>query len=181
MNQIELSAILSDITVLRQQSELLRKYKGYGFNLIRLLGAETDEVKICRLLYELLSPRGSHSQGNKFLRLFCSMVLEKNFFKEVIASSFVYREKAICDRRRIDLFIEAGAYQFPIEVKIYAGDQKDQCKDYFQYAKAPNGEKPTMYYLTLDGHEPSDYSTGTEKSVHVVPLSFADDIIPWLN
>ena len=90
MNQMELSSILADITVIRQQSELLRKYKGYGFNLIRLLGAETDEVKICRLLYELLSPKGSHSQGSKFLRLFYSMVLGKNFSEEVIASSWVY-------------------------------------------------------------------------------------------
>lgn len=181
MNQMELSSILADITVIRQQGELLRKYKGYGFNLIRLLGAETDEVKICRLLYELLSPKGSHSQGRKFLRLFYSMVLGKNFSEEVIASSWVYREKSIRNRRRIDLFIEAGAYKFPIEVKIYADDQKDQCKDYFQYAKAPNGEEPTMYYLTLDGHQPSDYSIGPANFIHVVPLSFAEDIIAWLD
>ena len=79
MDQLALSTMLADITAVRQRSELLQRYKGYGFNLIRLLGAKTDEVKICRLLYELLSPNGSHSQGSKFLRLFYSMVLDKKF------------------------------------------------------------------------------------------------------
>lgn len=181
MDQMELSAMLADITAIRQESALLRQYKGYGFNLVRLLGEGKYEVTICRLLCELLSPNGSHSQGSKFLRLFYSMVLRKNFLESVIDSSRVCREKVIDGQRRIDLFIETGEYQFPIEVKIGAIDQENQCKDYFQYAKAPNGEEPTMYYLTLDGHEPSDDTTGKANNLHVELLSFAKDIIPWLD
>ena len=52
MDQLALSAMLADITAVRQRSELLRQYKGYGFNLLQVLGADTDEVKMCRLLYE---------------------------------------------------------------------------------------------------------------------------------
>jgi len=181
MDQLALSAMLSDITAVRQRSELLRQYKGYGFNLLQVLGADTDEVKMCRLLYELLSPQGSHGQGTKFLKLFYQEVLGKSFSEAEIAASHVYREYSIKDQRRIDLFLEVGAYAFPIEVKIYAGDQEDQCKDYFAYAKAPDGEDAAMYYLTLDGHPPSSYSTGAATGLHVVPLSFAADIIPWLD
>lgn len=181
MDQLALSAMLADITAVRQRSELLRQYKGYGFNLLQVLGADTDEVKMCRLLYELLSPQGSHGQGTKFLKLFYQEVLGKSFSEAEIAASRVYREYSIKDQRRIDLFLAVGAYAFPIEVKIYAGDQEDQCKDYFAYAKAPDGEDAVMYYLTLDGHPPSSYSTGAATGLHVVPLSFAADIIPWLD
>ena len=180
MDQLALSTMLADITAVRQRSELLQRYKGYGFNLIRLLGAKTDEVKICRLLYELLSPNGSHSQGSKFLRLFYSMVLDKKFSGAEINSSQVFREYTIQKQRRIDLFIHTTHYDIPIEVKIHAGDQEDQCKDYFQYAKAPDGEEPTMYYLTLDGHDPSGDSTGNTNP-HVIPISFANNVIPWLD
>ena len=180
MDQLALSTMLADITAVRQRSELLQRYKGYGFNLIRLLGAKTDEVKICRLLYELLSPNGSHSQGSKFLRLFYSMVLDKKFSGAEINSSQVFREYTIQKQRRIDLFIHTTHYDIPIEVKIHAGDQEDQCKDYFQYAKAPDGEEPTMYYLTLDGHDPSGDSTGNTNP-HVIPISFANSVIPWLD
>ena len=182
MDQLALSAMLADITAVRQRNELLRQYKGYGFNLIRLLGAETDEVKICRLIYELLSPDGSHGQKSKFLKLFYSMVLKQTTLSETeIDTSLVEREYFTPAGRRIDLFIKVGAYSFPIEVKIHAGDQKDQCKDYYDLATAPDGEERTMYYLTLDGHDPSGYSLGTAKGIHVVPISFASGIIPWLD
>ena len=182
MNQNTLSTMLADITATRQRSEFLRKYKGYGFNLIRLLGAETDEVKICRLLYELLSPDGCHGQGSKFLELFYLMVLKQTEFSEAeIAASIVEREHATKKKRRVDLFIKVGAYRFPIEVKIYAGDQINQCKDYFALAAAPAGKERTMYYLTLDGHKPSNDSLGIANGIHVIPLSFKHDIIPWLE
>ena len=182
MDQLDLSAMLADITAVRQRNELLRQYKGYGFNLIRLLGAETDEVKICRLIYEMLSPDGSHGQKSKFLKLFYSMVLKQTAFSEAeIAASIIEREHSTKKKRRVDLFIKVGAYRFPIEVKIYAGDQINQCRDYFALAAAPAGKERMMYYLTLDGHEPSNDSLGTAKGVHVIPLSFARDIIPWLD
>ena len=92
MDQLALSAMLADITAVRQRSELLRQYKGYGFNLLQVLGADTDEVKMCRLLYELLSPQGSHGQGTKFLKLFYQEVLGKSFSEAEIAASHVYRE-----------------------------------------------------------------------------------------
>lgn len=47
--------------------------------------------------------------------------------------AIVTAEYAIDDERRID--IEIGSYFLPIEVKIYAADQKSQCFDYYQYAK----------------------------------------------
>lgn len=49
--------------------------------------------------------------------------------------AIVTAEYAIDDERRIDIVIEIGSYFLPIEVKIYAADQKSQCFDYYQYAK----------------------------------------------
>ena len=59
MDQLALSAMLADITAVRQRSELLRQYKGYGFNLLQVLVADTDEVKMCRLLPEAVLSRGA--------------------------------------------------------------------------------------------------------------------------
>jgi len=77
---------------------------------------------------------------------------------------------------RIDLLVDGEGFCYPIEVKIYAGNQNQQIKRYAQFAAKVQDSQ--VYYLTLDGHEPSEDSTGGADNF--VCLSFGKHIRPWL-
>ncbi len=162
--------------------ELRKKRKpvpGEAFNVFSVLGMESDEVKThCRLLYDLLSPDGSHGLGDSFLQAFFDMVLHKHYVK----GASVYREYGIYEQNdddrnygRIDLLIQGRGFCYPIEVKIYAGDEWEQVKRYAEFASKAKDNQ--VYYLTLDGHEPSDGSKG---DAEYVCISFGEDIRNWL-
>ena len=160
-------------------AEVFKKTGGY-FNIFTVLDIETNEVNMhCRLLYEFLNPNGSHCQGDKYLRLFVENVLKISNFD--FRTAKVKREYIFdSGDSRIDFLIENKDYSIPIEVKIYANDQKEQLRRYFEYAKS-KGEK-VVYYLTLYGTEASECSVrrlNTKKDV--INISFKKDIIEWLN
>lgn len=87
------------------------------------------------------------------------------------------------ENRRIDLVIKNTEYFIPIEVKIYAGDQEQQCYDYYQTAR---GFGAKVCYLTLYGTPPSGVSAegltpdGDDSYKEVCLLSFETDILEWL-
>ena len=62
--------MLNDVrrSIASDRAERFRQ--GKEFNIFRVQRILNDEVKICRLIRELLDPRGSHGQGSVFLRLF---------------------------------------------------------------------------------------------------------------
>ena len=65
-------------------------------NLMKIFGVEADERKICRLLYELLLPSGSHGTGNIMLKLFCRDVLSSiDMHDYELDSAEVFREYRI--------------------------------------------------------------------------------------
>lgn len=147
-----------------------------AFNVFSVLKMDANEVDThSRMLYELLSPTGSHGLGDRFLREFFNLVLRKPFREDAV----VYREYSIEEADnygRIDLLVEGKEFCYPIEVKIYAGDQHRQIKRYAEFAaKTQDGH---VYYLTLDGHEPSEDST--DGADNFTCLSFGVHIQPWL-
>ena len=82
----------------------------------------------------------------------------------------------------IDIVIEIGGHFIPIEVKIYAKEQKNQCYDYHQFAQKKSTAKTKLVYLTLSGTEPSPESTKTlvvSEDIHTI--SFSNDILSWLE
>lgn len=73
-----------------------------------------------------------------------------------------------------------------IENKIYAGDQENQLLRYFNYGLdnyLSKEEEPQfdLLYLTLDGKEPSEYSTGKPDKLKYITISYKDDIKVWLE
>jgi hypothetical protein len=74
----------------------------------------------------------------------------------------------------------------PIEVKIFASDQDEQCSD---YAKTRNNSD--LFYLTLDGRLPGENSAEGLKPIKedgeiigyegLRTISFCGDVINWLN
>ena len=122
--------MLRQAAAISEKYELLRKETGSNFNIFEIANIATNEVKICRVIYELLSPLGCHYQGSIYLKLFMEKVLGiENVDEAELKSAKVYRERVIKNDRRIDLLIETDKRMIPIKVKIYAKEQSDQCYD----------------------------------------------------
>ncbi len=173
---MNLDLLLSKITMIHRKYDLMAKQSGGHFNIFDITNTSHDEVVICRVLYELLNPKGSHHQGNKYLRIFVKNVLDIEMSEKELLSAKVFREYETREGRRIDLVVSTSNYFIPIEVKIYAGDQKNQCYDYYQLAK-----NSRVYYLTRYGYEPSNYSAKGLSEDEIATISFAEDIIKWLE
>lgn len=152
----------------------------YGqYNIFEVLGIESNEVRICRFLADLLDPKGKHGCDILFLKLFMDMLGGdfQIYDDSLLKNTTVFTEYPIDNDRRIDIVISNAKVFLPIEVKIYAGEQKDQCHDYYTYAKTHhNSDK--LIYLTRFGSFPSDYSTCGDDEVisHTQCISFASDI-----
>lgn len=186
---MDIEKILLEVSSISKKYELLNQKTGSYFNIFDIANIATDEVKICRVIYELINTKGSHYQGFTYLKLFVKYVLdlENEISEDDYKDIKVYREYIIENDRRIDLVIETKDKFIPIEVKIFAGDQDKQCYDYFKKAKNSN-----MYYLTLDGKPPSKESASgltlvesrngcVESFKEVTQISFANHILVWLE
>lgn len=178
---MNIELLLQDITSVSKKYELIYEKTGGFFNVFSITDISTDELMICKVLYELLSPKGSHYQGSIYLEYFIKDVLKIDMSEKELSTATVYRERRIDYNRRIDLVIETNQHCIHIEVKIYAADQEFQC---FDYAKMAKNSK--VYYLTPYGDNPSEYSAkGLTKSVsgydEVATISFSEDILNWLE
>ena len=171
--------------VIKQNTENVNLLKTKDYNIFSVLQIQSKEVLICRMIADLLNPRGQHGAGAEYLKIFLRDCLGMEKMDTKLADqAIVTAEYAIDDERRIDIVIEIGSYFLPVEVKIYAADQKSQCFDYYQYAKRRDAQEK-VYYLTLDGHRPGKDSTSSgSQSVpeeDIVCLSFREQILNWLK
>lgn len=181
-----IKSLLSNVGIISEKYDEIAKITGEKFNVFSVMGMESDEVKThSRIIAELLNPRGSHSQGSIFLKLFFEEFEE---MKEIENFEF---EKAIVlveehigiineDYTKggyIDIVIKDSKNQVVIENKIYAIDQPGQLLRYKNHYP-----KCKLLYLTLDCKEPSEDSKrqlvlGTD--FHCV--SYKTNILNWLE
>lgn len=192
---VERKLLLNNIAKITNKYEEIYRKTGQYFNVFSIAGIEHDEVKICRILKELLDPKGSHYQKEKYLKLFVKNILKINIDDDEYRNVLVYNEYLIDNNRRIDIVIKFEKYFIPIEVKIYADDQDKQCFDYYTYASEKSEKEIQVIYLTLDGHIPSKSSveglTPINENINnknvivgyeeVRTISFKDDIMMWLE
>lgn len=177
--------LLKEAAVVSQRHDETAKRTGAHFNLFEIAHIADKEVPICRVLCELLKPNGCHGQETGYLKLFFDHVLGIDVSEKELEQARVYREYEISEKRRIDLVIQMREHFIPIEVKIYAADQKGQICDYFAYAK-----NSKLYYLTLYGTPPSKESAASDGGqsltptrdgyAEVVNISFKEHILAWL-
>ena len=159
------------------------------FNIFQVAGIWKSEEIHTRIIAELLNPGSTfHNMGAAFLKRFVTEVLQLPDLQEELPSAAVKTEVPTKNGRRIDMVIETAHNYLPFEVKIWAGDQESQLYDYYQYAQKKQGKTvPCIYYLTPDGHEPSDWSVKSSTGGSsldrgkVQTLSFHNNILPWLE
>ena len=162
-----------------------REANGDFFNIFSILGMEHYEVNThSAFLAELLNPKGSHGKKDTYLRLFVEAMPLQGIDKAALDTSDakVLTEEPT-EEGRLDIMIgfPASKYIIIIENKIYAGDQEKQLERYRRHAeKAYRGF--TLLYLTLDGHEPSEWSTGEKpEKPYWTSISYAKNIKQWLE
>ena len=169
------------------------KYLASDFNLVSILALE--EKTISRLIGLLLEPDGVHGQGNVFLKKFAETL--RKCLKEIgienpmenvgeIGNAKVETEHSTDKGRRVDILIDLPNFVIGIENKIWAGDQKDQLKDYGEYL-ANKGKDYLLIFLTCDGREPSEWSIPKDERIELerdgrlIALSYGQLLLPWLK
>lgn len=176
------SLLVNTKTILRHQKEV-KRLKGEHFNVFSVLKMETKENSTHSvLLKEILDPNGSHLFGEKFLELFLQTI---NYNGELdVKSTKVFVEyyigvKNVNDKSggRIDIYLSDGQNSISIENKIWAGDQELQIQRYVNHKK----DKNAVYYLTLNGVDPSEYSRGALGiGEGYTTISYKSEIVDWL-
>lgn len=174
--------LLHQVSAINRTQEKLDLLSGDKFNVFRILGLHEKEVRThSAFIGELLNPRGCHGLKSRFLKLFLE-VLRIHDFEAEKASVSIEKYAGPIDENyleggRIDIYIrdQSGRFIF-IENKIYAADQHNQL---FRYHRYESGA--ILFYLTLDGSEPSDWSTGKLLPEQYRLCSYRREIVQWLE
>jgi hypothetical protein len=177
-------------TIIRSTKQILAHQKekevlkGEKFNIFSILKMETKEnATHSAFLAALLNPAGTHMKGTIFLELFLNCVNNKTID---LASAKVKMEHSIGRNDinnktggRIDIYIwDKNGNCLCIENKIHAGDQIAQIERYCNH----NKDKNQVFYLTLNGGEPSSESKGHLISgTHFFNISYGSHIVDWLT
>lgn len=177
---------LKSLIELRKQNE---KYAIGTMNLFDINNISHYELYHSNILAYLINPNESHKHreyGAKLLKIINDNLSEDKILD--IVREKVVRTKQTDENRYIDIFIETNNAIIIIENKIWAKDQKNQLRDYYQFAKTIcKNKKIYLCYLTLFGTRPTEYSIDNNNLKELLEqnqlsqLSYNTDIIKWLN
>ena len=68
--------LLEKTSDIRKECEKRYKETGETYNVFKAAKIHEDERKMCNVLVDLLDPKGSHYQGDVYLKLFMDMVVK---------------------------------------------------------------------------------------------------------
>lgn len=186
-----LQNLLGKIALLIKHDEEVKAEKqrrGENFNVFTVLGFYSEEVKLhSAFIAELLNVEGSHGLKDAFLKSFMQyagigdLTIDTSKCKTTV--ELPIGPKTETTGGRIDIIIESPEASIIVENKIYAGDQENQLLRYFNYAKSKNNKKEfKLIYLTLNGNEPGNYTTGGQvPKDKIICISYREVILNWLN
>lgn len=197
-NNEALKNLLSKVNEVYNQEKALkddRRRRGELFNTFTVLGLWSEEVRLhSSFIAALLDPKADHGCGSDFLKAFCTecdvSFSDVGFICEHAIISVEFNAGRIdndyTEGGRIDILIEQFDKQkaIVIENKVYAGDQQNQLSRYKNYCeKSANYPDWKILYLTPDGHEPSEFSSGSKeiKEAYWSCISYGVHIIAWLS
>lgn len=177
----EVKDLLNQVTAINRKYEGIGRITGENFNIFKLLGVASSEVRThSTFLAELLNPKGSHQQEVVFLDLFVKRFSIQGFdAASATAEVELYiGTKTETTGGRIDILVrDKNNRRIIVENKIYARDQENQLLRYFNYDNAAK-----LFYLTLNGDAPSSWSTGGNlKESDYIIISYKHDVLGWLE
>ncbi|MDB6019689.1 MAG: hypothetical protein JWR19_4178 [Pedosphaera sp.] len=163
----------------RRHAETLARATGEHFNIFKILGIGHYEVRThSPILGDLLNPKGSHGQGDTFLRLFINQLDVKDFDPASARLELEYHIGTVTDKSggRIDIVIlDGNGHAIFIENKIYAGDQEKQLQRYRE-----RDAQAHLLYLTLQGDLPAGFTEERLQNIRAIRISYAIHIRDWL-
>jgi len=153
--------------------------RGERFNVFRMCHVDHYENKHSSIIAEWLNPKGTHGQGDLFLKLFLDAVGDARPGGFRTGTAKVSTEVTI-DQGRLDLLLEDQAGNaIIVENKIYAADQDAQLKRYDQFAQKKYGPgRYALLYLTLFGDNANGKSG---EGVAYSTISYQGTILGWLR
>lgn len=202
----DLQSLLSQVEAIRNKYDQITEITGEKFNIFSILGLQDNEVRLhSNLLNELLNPKGRHGQKDKFLILFIDLInskikdeiiieKSKNISSQKIISFNTEQaisrveinagkiNKDTSEGGRVDIIVnDNNRHGIIIENKVWAGDQEEQLLRYHNYGEIVYSSFH-LIYLTIDGREPTEFSTKRSLSTEqYLCLSYEEDIILWLE
>ena len=133
------------------------------FNLLGIISPK--ELQLSKLIAEFINPKGTHEQGNLFLKEFINFFLpnHKKLIKENNISVLI--ELAENVNGRIDILIDFdNKFGVAIENKPFADDQDEQIIRYVEYLENTYGKGNfSMLYLSAHGEPPNEKSLPENK------------------
>ncbi len=175
---------LENLSLINRKYKLLNSTKD-NFNIFSILRNEYDEVNLhSKFLTELLKNK---NYGKKFIDLLLFNLGIEEFKYESVKIFSEYSVKSI---GRIDIllkfFSDDSKKVIVIENKIYADDQYQQLKRYYDsmLKEGYKSEEIELVYLNLHGTEPSDNSTkGLPDKIieNIRVISYKNDILKWIE
>lgn len=192
MSHEEYINFFEDVNKFKEKQQKQKQRGLNDYNLLTTVLNEHDEVRLhSRVIGSLLNINGLHYQKELFLEKFME-ILKITEFEFNIEESNLFLEY-----QNIDLYLTDGIKHIIIENKIYAGDQKNQIKRYYDTIKDENKDLEyndiLVIYLSIDRLQPSNYSLGNlaikdnylidnnEKIAIFKNINYKNEILNWLD
>lgn len=184
--------LFQKVGLLVQQVEDERKesqQRGERFNIFQICRIDHYELQHSAIIAEMIDPKGSHGQGELYLKLFMMEYGTKLSIDDIEYDKVEVRREVWTEAHdgRMDIFIEYNGHPLVIiENKLFAKDQSIQLIKYKKDAdiKINKSQKTNqefeyeIVYLSLDGKKASDDSSN---GVDYFQMSYSKNIVDWLT
>ena len=90
-----INSLLSEVGYISKKYDEIYKNTGGYFNIFSIANIGYDEISICRVIKELIDPKGSHYQGAAFTKFsICSISSATGILFAFVSLSVQYRAAA---------------------------------------------------------------------------------------
>ena len=167
--------------LIEKSKDLMKDYLSRDsseLNILNIIGKAADEHNHSKILNTLFTKIHPKNGRDSFITLFLKKIGIENIDEDEFSVEREYR----CDPYgQMDFKFESKNLCIVLEIKIYAEDGQNQLRRYEQYC-LENKKDYKIFYLTLDGHKPSEQSIeGFENENKLECISFKEHILPWLE
>lgn len=167
--------------LIEKSKDLMKDYLSRDsseLNILNIIGKAADEHNHSKILNTLFTKIHTKNGRNSFLTLF----LKKLGIENIDEDEFLVEREYRCDPYgQMDFKFENKNLCIVLEIKIYAEDGQNQLRRYEQYC-LENKKDYRIFYLTLDGHKPSEQSIkGFENENNLKCINFKEHILLWLE
>lgn len=168
---------------------------GEYYNIFQVIDMTSNETSVhSAFIADLLNPKGRHWMGDIFLKRFLELDVFKGFGFDSLNATVE------CERHignvtedtggRIDILIKDSSSKkfIIIENKIYASDQDNQIRRYYNFAQSLNVDYKLIYLSLFGDVQDEDKTTANDKyneklelGKNYHTLSYEKDILSWLE